>query len=208
MIVLKIILLAASYTVLAIILLLLLLLVVNIGLRLRFDQEGQCVSLKFGFFYYNLTKREGARKTRGGAKERPRGEKAKRDISGFGELETFKPLIKSFFDFFGSFARHLKIRKLKLHVRIASDDAFNTAMNYGYTAALVGMLFPAGQSVFDVKCKEILIEPDFCSSKSQVYCSLDVSIKLLFIVLAAGKIGVQFLKISKNKKTKRSSAAI
>lgn len=103
-----------------------------------------------------------------------------------GVIGLLKEAVKILKGFLSSVTDHIIIKKLYLKVVIASDNAADTAVQYGYACSgiypLISFICAA---VKKYKKTEITIYPDFNASEVVIEGEIKVSIKLLFLLKAA-----------------------
>lgn len=91
---------------------------------------------------------------------------------------------------------HLIICKFNLNIAVASDDAADTAIQYGEICAV---LYPAVSFIFGnvkkVKKQNISVMPDFNKKSTEISADVFVKISVIFIIFAAVHRGIQALKL-------------
>lgn len=100
------------------------------------------------------------------------------------------------------FARHIKLEELRLRVLAASEDAAQTALEYGSFCAAAGMLQTAAEALprTDPKKVNIAVECDFLAEKPELDAELCVSIRvwrILWMALFAAKPLMEALELLK-----------
>ena len=107
----------------------------------------------------------------------------KRGIKG--TVEYFSHLAAIILKRVAFLLKHIKFRKLRFSLWVASGDAAQTAIDYGAVCAVVYPLFSALTTVSDCKIKSINIFAQFNSEKSKVNFSFIVRSRPLFLLIAA-----------------------
>lgn len=84
----------------------------------------------------------------------------------------------------------LRISRLRVRVRIGTDDAAKTGILLGQSAALTGMIVPFLENTFEMKDYHIDVDADFDADHMEwaftVFCSLR-PIRLVFLLLRHGR---------------------
>lgn len=90
----------------------------------------------------------------------------------------------------GEMADTLRISRLRVHVRIGTDDAATTGILLGQSAAITGMIVPFFENTFEMKDYHVDVDADFDADHTEwaftVFCSLR-PIRLLVVLLRHGK---------------------
>lgn len=81
--------------------------------------------------------------------------------------------------------RHIKINKVRLNLTVATDNAAITAIEYGAVCSVVYPLLSFLDSCADVAFKQINVSSDFDSKESQLEFSLNVRLRVFYLLLAA-----------------------
>lgn len=96
---------------------------------------------------------------------------------------------------------HLIISSISADIDVATEDAAQTALNYGYACAVV---YPAmAVLVGNSNCKkyDIKVTPNFDKKECEIHFSVKAGVKLFFIISAGLSAFFNFLKVMKNAKT-------
>ena len=86
------------------------------------------------------------------------------------------------------FARYIRIKIVRIHVKIATGDAAQTAIAYGALTQSINVLFPLLEDVKNFsmpKNRDIDIYPDFISEDSEMELRLIFSLRIWQIVATA-----------------------
>lgn len=205
----------ALYILLGLLAVLALLLFVPISIRLRFEtEEGFTGEARYLFFRFAFPVEE--------EKPTPSGKKSKEKDVSKEKTNQIQDIIKEkgfsgFLEFIrelGSIASgaakkvfsHLTIRKLKLSVVVALEDAAETAIAYG---VVCGMVYPAVSALLAVvryKDYDVTVTPDFDRDEPEATMSLHATIRLFFVVYAALMALLRYIKLKMREKKQKSSA--
>lgn len=82
---------------------------------------------------------------------------------------------------FKSFSKYLHVKLAKIHIRIATPDAAQTAILYGAASASLACiveLLDSYTKLHKIKERSILIEPDFLSEKTVAKINISLSISV------------------------------
>ncbi len=193
--------------------LLLILLLLPVTLDLKFDSE-LILKIKYmGITLFDTQKRVTVKKSKKQkAKSTPQEDtSAKKD--GFikktykqkgllGTISYFSDLLAIVIKKLWWAVKRLKFRRFKLDIIIATADAANTAMQYGKICAAVYPITALLQSANDFKAKNINISADFDKTQSQFKTSILVKAQLIYLLITAIGILVQFLKLQRKEREK------
>lgn len=103
---------------------------------------------------------------------------------------------------FKDFSHHLHVKLAKIHIRVATPDAAQTALLYGLVGTAVEGLIAVIDKITNLdKIKEhaIYVEPDFLSDKSKVAINIRLSISGLGAIIVLLKTVFNYEKL-KNRK--------
>ncbi len=128
-------------------------------------------------------------------KKKPQAGKKKETGKKSGSISEFKHMIKPLLSALGKLVKTIKIKKLCADIKIASGDAFNTAMTYGKTAVAVGMAVPIIENNLKVKKKCITTEADFEAEQSTIYFSADMSVAMWQILAICARLAYRLIKV-------------
>ncbi|CDF58181.1 DUF2953 domain-containing protein [Thermobrachium celere] len=167
------------------IVILLLILILLLPIKISFIYEKQTLKIiLFKYWVINLNKKNKTNKV----KDR-KNKKNKLDASA---LLKNKNLILENLQFI---IKRIKF-DVELSLNIASNDAFNTAMLYGFANTIIYSLISALSNKYKVYPK-IDISCDFNKTKTSLYLRLTLSINLLLTILFLVKISSTYIKIKK-----------
>lgn len=105
----------------------------------------------------------------------------------------------------GRFRRCLYLRELMLHLTVASDDPYDTAVRYGYINTALGTLLPLFRRAFRVGHEDIGVAMSFESEKMSADARLEATLRIGQILRIAICAGWAFL-IWRGKIKKRTRA--
>ncbi len=105
--------------------------------------------------------------------------------------------------FFKALPRHLHVKLAKLHIKVATGDAAQTAILFGAVSGAVACLVELLDSITNLsrlKTKSISIVPDYLSDKSDVDINLSLSINSFGAIATLGKLLWKFIMLKYIKK--------
>lgn len=115
---------------------------------------------------------------------------AVKELSGFG-MKIAKLL--------SSLLKHFSFRKIFLNIIVATENAAQTAIEYGTVCAVVYPLAEFLNSVSDVKYKKIAISTDFNSTNPKMEFEFEAGTRVIFLLISAFKIFKEYRNfISRN----------
>lgn len=106
--------------------------------------------------------------------------------------------------FIKAFAKELKVKLARIHVKVATEDAAKTAILYGAVSgsiALIVELIDSYTNLSRLKERSIIVESDFLSDKSEADISISLSISVYGGIKTLLKSGFKYFQL-KNKKAK------
>lgn len=146
-------------------------------------------------------------------KEKPKKEEP--DLKGEKKENFFKTLCneKGFFEAVKYCARFLgiilkkfmwlikrfKFKKFKLEIIVASDDAANTALEYGGVCSAVYPIVSLLESNINLSLKSINISADFNKIKPEIKTSASVTTRLIFWIVALVAVFNEYLKLKRKE---------
>lgn len=92
--------------------------------------------------------------------------------------------------------RHIKIKKVKLNITVAADDAAMTAIEYGAVCAAVYPVTAALSSCAHIGFKEINVKSGFEGEKPDFWFSAIASLNIFSLLIAAFKIYSEYKKFT------------
>lgn len=104
----------------------------------------------------------------------------------------------------GKLRRRLVIRQLTLRLCISSEDAAQTALLYGRTAAAISALYPVLERNFRLRKIALSVDADFEQTASQIFGEAVIAACPLRLLTAATLLLIRFRKLRK-KQTQLSS---
>ena len=97
-------------------------------------------------------------------------------------LSTLLKLARLALEAVGAFRRKLRVDLLRLHLRIASGDPYDTAMRYARVRAGLEGLYPLAARTLAVKERDIRLAADFTGEKTHAVARLILTIRIGQIV--------------------------
>lgn len=126
------------------------------------------------------------------------------------EKYGFAGAVNKIFKFIGEllshikpYLRHIKIKKIKLNLKVASNDAASTAIDYGKVCSAVYPVLAYLDTFKAVYFKEINLSSDFTSQKSEFDFSLQANIPIIYLFLVALKVVVDYKKFIEENNDER-----
>ncbi len=160
------------YVLLAIAVLIFAVLLLRIRVFAEYSEEGFSGVLRIAFIRIPFPMRKGKKLYTDNKKKHDEDTGKKRG----GNTRDFKKMIKPLLRAMGKLVKTVKIHELCIDIKVASGNAFNTAMMYGGMSAAVGMIYPWIENNLKVVKKSINAEADFEASESTVYCATQLSL--------------------------------
>lgn len=190
---------------LIILLVLTLILLVPLGIDGGYSQGKLVVGAKAGPFNFQIVPaKKRKKKTKKPPKRRrqrdegePKHKKEKKSLSKKQLLGLIKLGLKAI----GRFRKRLSIDYLRIHVIYATDDPFDTAVNFGIANAAVGILLPLLDNALDIKEPDFHLGCSFTQNETSIDIWLTTTIRVGQILFIALAFGIEFL--SKKIKEKR-----
>jgi len=123
-------------------------------------------------------------------KKKPKKKKEKEssfDISTVkpGSLSEFMEILRTVRNVLDRFRRRLLIKQLTLYYTSASENAANTAMQFGAASAVFETIVPALKRNFRIKHLDLRAAADFTSTTQKIYAKLNISIAIWEVIYIA-----------------------
>lgn len=190
------------YILIAILLLLSALMFVPIGIKARYTDSFKCV-LTVGFLKFSLYPKKPKIKEKSlanKASEDKKNPKPKKNIIKEKGISWLLDVIKKTANLAAGalkdFFRHIIVKDLLLSVKIAGDDAADTAVKYGGCCSVVYPAFGLLLGIVKYKNCGVDITPDFNeNAKTGVYFKLNARIRAVWIAYLAIKHGYKGIKL-------------
>ena len=139
-----------------------------------------------------------------GAENQTRSEKKRKLRISFSEILELARLA---LEAVGAFRRKLQIDLLRLHLRVGTDDPYDTAMTYAYLRAAIGGLSPLAERTLSIRERDVQLGADFTnpgvSGRARLVLTIRIgqiaAIALVFLWKARKTL---WAILKKNKKTK------
>ena len=109
-------------------------------------------------------------------------------------------LLKMALSALSRFRHKLSIDYLRLHVTIAADDPYKTAMAYGAANAALSAAVPLLDGAFNITEQDFGVSSDFLAEKTQIDVWLTASIQIWEILYVAAAFAIDFLKHKRKQK--------
>lgn len=195
---------------------LLLLSIIPLGARCVYNTEGFSVYIIIGSLRIKLfpNKKDNA-KEKNDKKKKHHENKTKepsvsvkknetKDNKTAGSLTDFLPLVNVALDLLNDFRLKLRVDNLDLKLVLAGGDPCDLAVSYGKAWTALGNLLPQIERFLKIKKRDLRIECDFVSDRTQVYLNVDLTITLGRILYIAVVYGIralrEYIRISNKRK--------
>lgn len=116
-----------------------------------------------------------------------------------GTVQYFSNILKIVLKKFWWLAKRFKFRQFKFDLTVATDDAANTAIQYGEVCAALYPIFSIMQSTIDFKPKLVNINADFDKTNWELKTCILVKAQLLYWLIAAIGALAQYLKLQRKE---------
>ncbi len=116
-----------------------------------------------------------------------------------GTVQYFSNILKIVLKKFWWLAKRFKFRQFKFDLTVATDDAANTAIQYGEVCAAIYPIFSIIQSAVDIKPKSVNINADFDKTNWEFKTCILVKAQLLYWLIAAIGALAQYLKLQRKE---------
>ncbi len=109
----------------------------------------------------------------------------------FDILSLFKELCLKF----SQILKHVRVKKLEVDLKIASDDAAKTAILYGNACSLVYSVVALLKSASDFDHKKITVSADFSSETMSLSMLSNIKLRIIYILGFAISVARSIIKI-------------
>lgn len=109
-------------------------------------------------------------------------------------LKELLDIIKTFFESFKRFIKHIVFKNINFELTIGSDEAAKTAILYGGFCTVVSSLVTLLSNSRNFKPSNIAVKTDFSSEQISVLLDCTIKIKLLYILAFAFSLALKLLK--------------
>ncbi len=124
-----------------------------------------------------------------------------------GSWKDFLPLVHVALDFLGDLRQKIRVKYLKMHLTLASEDPCDLAINYGRMNAAVAGLLAQFDRLFVIRRQDVKIDCDFSAEQTVVAARLDLTITVARIVSLAVRYGLRAFKTYLSIKKQREGGA-
>ncbi len=108
-------------------------------------------------------------------------------------------LIKLGLKALGRFRRKLTVDYLSIHLTIAADDPFKTAISYGAVTATFYSAIQLAEKIFNITERDFGVSCNYLADKTAVNFWITASIQIWEILYVAAITGIEFFKLKKKK---------
>lgn len=188
------------YIIGAILLILCILLLSPITVKFKFDKEVYLKNEFLGICFFRIEPQKAAKNKKTTTVTDKKAEKtADKDTKKFfeklKEKYGFTGAVKILFDFvhkillpLKDFLKRIKVKKFKLKLVVAGEDAAATAVEYGMVCSAVYPVMALLEACVGIKAQNIYIRSNFESSESEFSVSFSLKIQVLLALIFAWKI--------------------
>jgi len=173
-------------------LLALLLGLMRLGVKVRYNEQGFAAWARVGpvrVFIYPSAESRRKKKTA------PEREAQQPEIAEKGgDLPAFKEMLEYVIKECGSLLRGIRMDQLVAELVIADEDPFETAMWFGGSSALVGLIIPPIENTFHVKKKQISVRADFEGEKTLIRLTAELSVPVWRLGGTGFRLALAFLR--------------
>ena len=187
--------------------------ILRINIVIRYTESAE-VFVKVLFFKFRVI--PGKNKTPSKKTERKKiddGKKGKDKKSSFGGIfkqEGFSGLIsvfKSVFEIIKELSehitKHLIFTRFNISVAVGSDDASDTAINYGIACSVIYPISSYILQTFNVKKYKLDINADYYANNNVIKADIKLYMRVMFVFIAAMRSFIKYVKlIAKNNDKK------
>lgn len=188
--------------------LLFLILILPVMLDLSFDGELRLAVKYAGITVFNTQKQKKPKKHRekqqkedsGNTKSKKKDsflKKKYKELGLSGAAKYFSEIIKLLFDSVGKLLKKLKFDRFYLELDVASDNAADTAVEYGAVCSAVYPVAALLESTLNFDFKYIAVRADFEHTSSELKISFRVTTRVIYAVIIAAAAFFKYLKIKK-----------
>ena len=122
-----------------------------------------------------------------------------------GIVDNIKTISSILSVLFKTFTKHLHVKLAKIHIKIATPDAAQTAILYGAASASLAYvveLLDSYTKLHTIKERSIYIEPDFLSEKSEIKINISLSLSVFGALITIINTVIKYytLKETNNRK--------
>ncbi|MGM9632118.1 MAG: DUF2953 domain-containing protein [Eubacteriales bacterium] len=99
--------------------------------------------------------------------------------------------------FLKTFSKHLHIKLAKIHIKVASPDAAQTAILYGAVSGSVAVLVDVLNGITNLdslRSSSISVEPDFISEKPEAKINISLSFRVYGALAVIIKLLIRYIK--------------
>lgn len=176
---------------------------IRVGGEAEYSGEGLWVKVRAGFLrfqVYPISKKKKAKRKGFSAPDKGKSSGAVRGkspdkVKKGGALQKVKEYLPLVCEAAGELKRKIRVDRLYLDLTVASGNAAETAMAYGYANMALGMLWPLIEQNFEVKEPRIRTALDFNASDPTVYISAAFSARLGQLTVFALRFGWKLIGI-------------
>lgn len=175
----------------------------------EYSAEGVKAHLRVGPFRFQVFpgKAKGSKKERKKPKKKkPPEEKEVPESKAGGAIELVKAFLPLVCEAAGELKRRIRIDMLRLDYTAGGRDAAQTAMAFGGSNAVIGMILPLFQQNFDLKEYQVRTAMDFAAKGPTIYIYAAFSARLGQLLSVGIRFGWKFLMAYRKQKNMKKEA--
>lgn len=120
----------------------------------------------------------------------------------FGTVRYFSELLMMLLKKLWFVVKRLKFTRFKLDIAVATDNAANTAIEYGGICSAVYPTLALLETNADFKSREVNISTDFDKTESTFAASISVTTRLIYFLIVAVSAVFGFLRLQRKESEK------
>jgi len=155
---------------------LILIALLRFGVIVEYSEVGLKLWAKIAFLKFRLLDEDKYRKPKKKKKKKDKEKKINIAELKPGSLNEFMEILRTVGNVFNRFRRRLLIKQLILYYTSASENAANTAMQFGAASAVFETIVPAIKRNFRVRRLDLRAAADFTSTTQKIYAKINVSL--------------------------------
>lgn len=222
----------ARVIILSILAVIILLMFFSVNLYIDYKENKTTVWIRYLFFKIPIypRKKKKAKPQKSDKKPEKKAEKASKDkkesffastakSQGLGAvIEILEKIIQILKDFSSSTLKHLKIKKLKLNVVTAGEDAADAALNFGYASSVIYPALGVLSGLINfLNIPDVNITVDYDKKETSASLLLQFKIKLFFLLAIILRYGIKgillYIDVTKtdtkeNESSKQENSAV
>ena len=169
---------------------------IRAGIIIEYAAEGFTADVKVGVFRKKIYPKKRKEKSSEKKKSKKNKEAEPEESKKGGDAASVKQLLPNILEALKKICRKLMIDDLVLHITVASDDPYRSAVLFGEASAGLGMLMPVLDNLFVIKNRDVGTSVSFTEAKTLVYIKAKFTLRLWEIFYIAFSFGIEFVKVA------------